>query len=132
MTGAAAASQSEGGAGSRSPDKERRERPSTFALIVNNRLAAVGLVVLGLIVLAALAAPILPLADPNATEPASRLAPLFSEGHLLAASPSVSPAVNSSMPPGSPARDRCGSSGRIFCPTSCRPSSSPSRPPSAG
>ena len=83
MTGAAAASQSEGGAGSRSPDKERRERPSTFALIVNNRLAAVGLVVLGLIVLAALAAPILPLADPNATEPASRLAPLFSEGHLL-------------------------------------------------
>ena len=63
--------------------QERRERPSTFALILNNRLAAAGLVILAVIVLAALAAPILPLVDPNATEPANRLAPLFSENHIL-------------------------------------------------
>ncbi|MBO0663059.1 dipeptide/oligopeptide/nickel ABC transporter permease/ATP-binding protein [Jiella sp. MQZ9-1] len=61
----------------------RRERPSTLALLLNNRLAAAGLVVLGLVVGAALAAPILPLADPNATDPAHRLAPLFAPAHLL-------------------------------------------------
>ncbi|MCE7026906.1 dipeptide/oligopeptide/nickel ABC transporter permease/ATP-binding protein [Jiella avicenniae] len=79
MSGAATTSDT--GAGT--SGKERRERPSTFALILNNRLAAAGLAVLGLIVLAAVAAPILPLADPNATDPANRLAPLLSEGHLL-------------------------------------------------
>ncbi|MCQ0989705.1 dipeptide/oligopeptide/nickel ABC transporter permease/ATP-binding protein [Jiella marina] len=63
--------------------KQRSERPSTLALLVNNRLAAAGLVILGVIVATALAAPILPLADPNATNPAGRLAPLFSEGHIL-------------------------------------------------
>ena len=61
---------------------ERRSRPSSLALLLNNRLAAVGLAILTVIVLAALAAPILPLADPNATDPASRLAPLFGD-HVL-------------------------------------------------
>ena len=75
----AAADTSEG-TGAMAP--ERRVRPSSFALLLNNRLAAVGLIILGIIVLAALAAPILPLADPNATDPANRLAPLFGE-HLL-------------------------------------------------
>ncbi|ORE98863.1 dipeptide/oligopeptide/nickel ABC transporter permease/ATP-binding protein [Aurantimonas sp. 22II-16-19i] len=75
----AAATTSEGTATPR--ERQRRERPSTFALILNNRLAAAGLGILAVIVLAALAAPILPLADPNATDPANRLAPLFSENH---------------------------------------------------
>ena len=61
---------------------ERRSRPSSLALLLNNRLAAIGLAILTVIVLAALAAPILPLADPNATDPASRLAPLLSD-HFL-------------------------------------------------
>ncbi|NDW05879.1 dipeptide/oligopeptide/nickel ABC transporter permease/ATP-binding protein [Jiella pacifica] len=79
MTGAAAATQS----AAPSQQRQRRERPSTLALILNNRLAAVGLGILAVVVLAALAAPILPLADPDATDPANRLAPLFSAGHLL-------------------------------------------------
>ena len=66
----------------RAPASQRRARPSSFALLLNNRLAAIGLVILTIIVLAALAAPVLPLADPNATDPANRLAPLFGE-HIL-------------------------------------------------
>lgn len=42
-----------------------------------------GLAMLGLAVLALIAAPALPMADPNATDPAQRLLPLFSPGHLL-------------------------------------------------
>ena len=44
-------------------------------LLLNNRLAAGGLFVLAVIVLVALAAPLLPLPDPDATEPANRLLP---------------------------------------------------------
>ncbi|WP_035484990.1 dipeptide/oligopeptide/nickel ABC transporter permease/ATP-binding protein [Geminicoccus roseus] len=51
--------------------------------LFRNRLAAVGVVLLGLILLVVLAAPILPLADPDATEPARRLLPPFSEGAWL-------------------------------------------------
>ncbi|MDY8110559.1 dipeptide/oligopeptide/nickel ABC transporter permease/ATP-binding protein [Fulvimarina sp. 2208YS6-2-32] len=59
------------------------ERPSPLSLLLNNRLAAFGLAVLTLVILVALAAPILPLADPNATDPAGRLAGPLSNGHLL-------------------------------------------------
>ncbi len=58
-------------------------RPSTFALLVRNRLAALGLVVLATILLVVLAAPLLPLLDPNATNTAGRLQPPGSPGHLL-------------------------------------------------
>ncbi|MEX6506375.1 dipeptide/oligopeptide/nickel ABC transporter permease/ATP-binding protein [Jiella sp. M17.18] len=62
---------------------EHSSRPSSFALLMNNRLATAGLVVLAVIVVAALAAPILPLENPDATDPAHRLAPLFSAAHPL-------------------------------------------------
>ncbi|TKT76288.1 dipeptide/oligopeptide/nickel ABC transporter permease/ATP-binding protein [Aquamicrobium sp. LC103] len=58
-------------------------RPQGLRLLLNNRLAAAGLVVLALMIAAALAAPLLPLADPNATAPADRLLRPLSEGHLL-------------------------------------------------
>ncbi|TWA63434.1 ABC-type glutathione transport system ATPase component [Azospirillum brasilense] len=51
--------------------------------VMRNRLAALGLVLLGLIVLAALAAPVLPLADPDTIDPARRLLPPFSAGAWL-------------------------------------------------
>ncbi|WP_062228715.1 dipeptide/oligopeptide/nickel ABC transporter permease/ATP-binding protein [Aureimonas frigidaquae] len=62
-------------------------RPSTLRLLAANRLGAIGLVLFTLIALAALLAPILPLADPNATDTAARLRPLFSPGHLLGTDP---------------------------------------------
>ncbi len=58
-------------------------RPSVARLLMANRLAAAGFAVLALILLAALAAPLLPLPDPNATAPADRLMPALSPGHLL-------------------------------------------------
>jgi len=58
-------------------------RPGTAALLLNNTLATSGLAVLLVICLIALAAPILPLPDPDVTAPANRLLPVFSEGHLL-------------------------------------------------
>ncbi|OQM74281.1 dipeptide/oligopeptide/nickel ABC transporter permease/ATP-binding protein [Manganibacter manganicus] len=61
--------------------KTRTNRPGAFALLVNNRLAAGGLLVLGVLVITALAAPILPLADPNATAPADRLHLPFTPNH---------------------------------------------------
>ncbi|WP_370691554.1 dipeptide/oligopeptide/nickel ABC transporter permease/ATP-binding protein [Affinirhizobium pseudoryzae] len=56
---------------------------SPLRLLVQSRLAAAGLVLLILIGLVILFAPLLPLADPNATAPAQRLLRPFSEGHLL-------------------------------------------------
>lgn len=61
----------------------KRERRSFLRLLLRNRLAGVGLVVLSAIVAIAILAPILPLADPNATAPANRLLPPLSPGHLL-------------------------------------------------
>ncbi|MER0239602.1 dipeptide/oligopeptide/nickel ABC transporter permease/ATP-binding protein [Fulvimarina sp. MAC8] len=58
-------------------------RPSSIALLFNNRLATVGLAVLVLVVLTALLAPLLPLADPNATDPANRLVGPLTDGHIL-------------------------------------------------
>ncbi|WP_207457979.1 dipeptide ABC transporter ATP-binding protein [Azospirillum sp. SYSU D00513] len=56
---------------------------SLLRRLLRNRLAAVGLVLLTLIVLVAVAAPLLPLADPDATAPARRLLPPLSEGAWL-------------------------------------------------
>ncbi|MEZ5480360.1 MAG: hypothetical protein R3E95_23620 [Thiolinea sp.] len=58
-------------------------RPGSWKLLLNNRLAALGLALLALIALIALAAPPLPLANPDQTALASRLLPVFSPGHLL-------------------------------------------------
>ncbi|MCF1504700.1 dipeptide/oligopeptide/nickel ABC transporter permease/ATP-binding protein [Afifella sp. H1R] len=61
----------------------RSSRPASWRLLANNRLAALGLVLLSLVVLVALAAPLLPLAPPDATAPAERLQRPLAEGHLL-------------------------------------------------
>ena len=66
-----------------SKEKAKSSRPGTLALLLNNSLATSGLVVLVLICLVALAAPILPLANPDVTAPADRLLPVLTEGHLL-------------------------------------------------
>jgi len=58
-------------------------RPDALHLLLNNTLATGGLVVFALIVFAALAAPLLPLPDPDVTAPANRLLRPFAEGHLL-------------------------------------------------
>lgn len=63
--------------------RARRGRPGSAALLFANTLATGGLVVLVLIALTALAAPILPLADPDITAPVDRLMPVFSAGHPL-------------------------------------------------
>ncbi|WP_424932982.1 dipeptide/oligopeptide/nickel ABC transporter permease/ATP-binding protein [Amaricoccus macauensis] len=55
----------------------------TISLIWRNRLAAFGGIVIAFVILIALAAPILPLADPNATNPANRLIPPFTPGAWL-------------------------------------------------
>ena len=65
------------------PVRKKGGRPSTMKLLLNNTLATTGLIVLALIVLIALAAPILPLQPPNVTNPSVRLLPPLSEGHLL-------------------------------------------------
>ncbi|AJY45951.1 dipeptide/oligopeptide/nickel ABC transporter permease/ATP-binding protein [Martelella endophytica] len=63
--------------------KKKSGRPSAIRLLLNNTLATAGLIVFALIVIVALAAPILPLQPPNVTDPSVRLTPPFSEGHLL-------------------------------------------------
>ncbi len=62
-------------------------RPSTLRLILANRLSAIGMALFVLILLTALAAPWLPLPDPDATDTAARLRPPFSPGHLLGTDP---------------------------------------------
>ena len=52
-------------------------------LLFRNRLAALGAVVLGALLLLVLIAPILPLQDPNVTATADRFKRPFTEGHLL-------------------------------------------------
>ncbi len=65
------------------PAGRRSARPGTLALLLNNRLAALGLVVLAVICLAALLTPILPLQDPTATASANRLLPPGTPEHIL-------------------------------------------------
>ncbi|NMG37767.1 ABC transporter permease subunit [Chelativorans sp. ZYF759] len=62
---------------------KRADRPDSIRLLLNNKMAAGGFIILVLMVLVALIAPLLPLADPNATAPANRLLRPMSEGHLL-------------------------------------------------
>ena len=62
-----------------------RERPGTWARFGRNQLAVAGGLILAAVALLALAAPLLPLPDPNATDLPNRLAPMFSAGHLLGA-----------------------------------------------
>jgi peptide/nickel transport system ATP-binding protein/peptide/nickel transport system permease protein len=65
------------------PAKRNPGRPGSLQLLLNNSLATAGLVVFALIVFIALAAPFLPLPDPDATEPANRLLRPLADGHLL-------------------------------------------------
>ncbi|EEQ94548.1 dipeptide/oligopeptide/nickel ABC transporter permease/ATP-binding protein [Brucella sp. ZJ1_1] len=58
-------------------------RMSSWRLLMSNRLAAFGFFLLVLICFIILLAPVLPLPNPDATSPAMRLKPMFSEGHLL-------------------------------------------------
>ncbi len=58
-------------------------RPTAWQLLRRNTLALAGLIIVAAIALIALAAPILPLADPNVTAPANRLQPPLSPGALL-------------------------------------------------
>jgi peptide/nickel transport system permease protein len=62
-------------------------RPGGWALLARNRMAAGGLVVVGVVAAVALAAPLLPLPDPDATRLGERLMPLFSPGHPLGTDP---------------------------------------------
>ncbi|TMV90096.1 dipeptide/oligopeptide/nickel ABC transporter permease/ATP-binding protein [Thioclava sp. BHET1] len=54
-----------------------------FKLLARNRLALGGLIVMGLVVALALITPLLPLADPDATDTANRFLPPLSDGYLL-------------------------------------------------
>ncbi|MBM7327836.1 dipeptide/oligopeptide/nickel ABC transporter permease/ATP-binding protein [Brucella sp. RRSP16] len=58
-------------------------RMSSWRLLMSNRLAAFGFFMLVLFCLVILLAPVLPLPNPDATSPAMRLKPVFSEEHLL-------------------------------------------------
>jgi peptide/nickel transport system permease protein len=60
-----------------------RARQSSWQLLVINRLAAAGLIVLCVVVLVSLLAPWLPLADPDLTDQPHRLLPPLSFGHFL-------------------------------------------------
>lgn len=55
----------------------------TWRRFSRNRLAVAGFAVVVFIVVVSLAAPVLPLQDPNVTHLADRILPPFSEGHLL-------------------------------------------------
>ena len=63
--------------------RDDRRSDQLFRHLSRNRLAAAALLVIALAVLAALAAPWLPLADPDTVETASRLRPPGSPGHPL-------------------------------------------------
>ncbi|MFG1497592.1 dipeptide/oligopeptide/nickel ABC transporter permease/ATP-binding protein [Saccharospirillum sp. HFRX-1] len=65
------------------PMRKRSGRAGTLALLVRNRLAAFGLVVILAVIALVLVTPWLPLADPDITELANRLQPPFSDGHFL-------------------------------------------------
>ncbi|WP_417768188.1 dipeptide/oligopeptide/nickel ABC transporter permease/ATP-binding protein [Stappia sp.] len=71
------------GSAGRTRKARKRGRPGPVRLLLNNTLATTGLAVLVAIVLAALAAPLLPLPDPDVTAPADRLLRPLAEGHLL-------------------------------------------------
>lgn len=59
------------------------DRPGAWARLSRNHLAVAGLVMVGFIFIFSLAAPLLPLDDPNATNLADRLKTPMQDGHLL-------------------------------------------------
>jgi peptide/nickel transport system permease protein len=63
--------------------EDKSRRLNAWQLLMNNMLAAIGFWVLVLVILVAVLAPILPLADPDATELANRLKPIGAKGHVL-------------------------------------------------
>jgi peptide/nickel transport system permease protein len=63
--------------------KERSGRPSPFQLLIANRLSAIGLALLALLLGLALITPFLPIPDPDITDPAQRLLRPGADGHLL-------------------------------------------------
>ena len=65
------------------PIIQHRQRQSIGALLLANRLATLGLVIISLIMILALLAPWLPLDNPDQTDLVNRLLPAFSSGHLL-------------------------------------------------
>ncbi|EMF0917868.1 MULTISPECIES: dipeptide/oligopeptide/nickel ABC transporter permease/ATP-binding protein [Providencia] len=65
------------------PVIQPRYRQSAWSLLMTNRLAALGLAILLVIMLSALLAPWLPLPDPDKTDLINRLLPVFSSGHVL-------------------------------------------------
>ncbi|MBB4301383.1 peptide/nickel transport system permease protein [Rhodobium orientis] len=65
------------------PARRAAARPDTLRLLLNNTLATAGLAIFALIVLIALAAPLLSLPDPDATAPVDRLLRPLADGHLL-------------------------------------------------
>jgi peptide/nickel transport system permease protein len=65
------------------PARATASRPSAARLLLNNSLATGGLIIFTAIVIIALAAPILPLSDPDITAPANRLLRPLADGHLL-------------------------------------------------
>ena len=64
-----------------------RQRTSLWSLLLANRLATLGLAILAIVAIGVLAAPLLPLPDPDATNLLQRLLPPFSPGHLLGTDP---------------------------------------------
>lgn len=65
------------------PVIQHRPRQSIGSLLLANRLATLGLFILIVIILLALLAPWLPLANPDETDLVNRLLPAFSPGHIL-------------------------------------------------
>ncbi|WP_412776781.1 dipeptide/oligopeptide/nickel ABC transporter permease/ATP-binding protein [Thalassospira lucentensis] len=63
--------------------KNRSARPSAFKLLARNQLALMGTVILALVVVICVITPILPLPDPDATDPAQRLLRPLTDGHFL-------------------------------------------------
>jgi peptide/nickel transport system permease protein len=63
--------------------RDRGGRPSPFALLVANPLSAFGLALLSLIVVLVIATPLLPVPDPDVTDPANRLLRPGTDGHPL-------------------------------------------------
>jgi peptide/nickel transport system permease protein len=65
------------------PPSRDDSRPSAWQRLRHNRMATAGLIIIVTLCAVALAAPLLPLADPNAIDLANRLLPPFSAGHWL-------------------------------------------------
>src|SRR5207302_124286 len=70
---------------SRPRPQTRLHPPSGWRRFLANRWASAGAIVVVVIVIVAVLAPLLPLRDPNGTQPARRLSPPLSPGYVLGA-----------------------------------------------